>query len=40
MKILAGWKFHGRNPMQTPHVIAESRAAGDANPAGEPLLTR
>ena len=38
MKIFAGWKFHGRNPMQTPAVIAESSAAGDAAGRAGPEL--
>ena len=32
MKILAGWKFHGRNPTQMPAVIADSSAACEASP--------
>ena len=39
MKIRAGWKFHGRNPTQTPTVIAERSAAADASPKRLWVLT-
>ena len=32
MKILAGWKFHGRNPIAAPAVMAARSAAGDPVP--------
>ena len=37
MKIFAGWKFQGRNPMQMPAVMADSRAACDAGPSSPGL---
>jgi hypothetical protein len=32
MKILAGWKFHGRKPTQMPAVMHDKRAAAEAVP--------